>query len=93
MKENIANHFSSSKDIISSFSIFDPKKVPAPTSVDLTSYGEDSISTLIDHYGKDLQCKIVEDITFEKAAIISRDVQTDWKTYRQMISKQPGCTK
>ena len=52
VKENIANRFSSSKDIITSFSIFDPKKVPAPTSVDLTSYGEDSISTLIDHYGK-----------------------------------------
>ena len=89
VKENIANRFSSSKDIITSFSIFDPKKVPAPTSVDLTSYGEDSISTLIDHYGKDLQGKTVEGIAFEKAAIISRDVQTEWKTYRQMMSKQP----
>ena len=59
VKENIANRFSSSKDIITSFSIFDPKKVPAPTSVDLISYGEDSISTLIDHYGKDLQGKTV----------------------------------
>ena len=89
VKENIANHFSSSKDIITSFSIFDPKKVPAPTSVELTSYGEDSISILIDHYGKDLQGKTVDGIAFEKAAIISRDVRTEWKTYRQMMSKQP----
>ena len=28
VKENIANYFASSKDIITSFSIFDPKKVP-----------------------------------------------------------------
>ena len=74
VKENIASRFSSSKDIITSFSIFDPKKVPAPTSVELISYGEDSISTLIDHYAKDLQGETVEGIEFENKAIISKDV-------------------
>lgn len=89
VKENISNRFSSSKDIITSFSIFDPKKVPGPTSVDLTTYGEDSIGTLLDHYGKDLRGETVEGIAFEKAAIISRDVLTEWKTYRQLMTKQP----
>ena len=74
VKENIASRFSSSKDIITSFSIFYPVKVPDPTSVELTSYGDNSISTLLDHYGKDLQGMTVEGIEFEKSSIISTDV-------------------
>ena len=35
VKENIASRFSSSKDIITSFGIFDPMKVPDPTSVEI----------------------------------------------------------
>ena len=89
VKENIASRFSSSKDIITSFSIFYPVKVPDPTSVELTSYGDNSISTLLDHYGKDLQGMTVEGIEFEKSSIISTDVQTEWKTFRHMMSKQP----
>lgn len=42
------------------------------------------IVTLLDHCGKDLQGETIEGIAFEKAAIISRDVLTKWKTYRQI---------
>ena len=84
LKENIDSRFSSSKDSITYFSIFGPKKVPAPTSANMTSYGEASISTLIDCYGKELQGETVEGIEFETMALIS-----EWKTYQQMINKQP----
>ena len=61
-------------------------KVPGPTSVDLSSCGDDS---LIDHYAQDLKRETVEGIEFEKKAIISTDVRTKWKTYQQIIIEQP----
>ena len=45
LKNNISNRFSS-QDIVSSFSIFDPKKIPSPESPLYARYGEDSIDIL-----------------------------------------------
>ena len=59
LKNNISSQFAS-QDVVSSFSIFDPKKVPASDSSDLLSYGEDSIYLLINHYGADLPAETVQ---------------------------------
>ena len=48
LKNNISSWFVS-KDVVSSFSIFDPKKVPAADSSRLLSYVEDSVDLLIEH--------------------------------------------
>ena len=85
----MSQRFFSSKDVITSFSIFDPMIIPNITSSELLSYGEDSIKTLIDHYTKDLPAEIVQGVEFIKEAIISQDVCAEWKIYRQLISKQP----
>ena len=50
LKSNISSRFAS-QDVVSCFSIFDPKKVPSPDSSDLSSYGEDAVKILLDHYG------------------------------------------
>ena len=42
LKDNISVHFSS-QDIVSSFSIFDPKKIPSSESPRYAVHGEDSI--------------------------------------------------
>ena len=89
LKGNISSRFSASKEVLSAFSVFDPKKVPDQSSTELCSYGDNLIQTLMEHYGKSLPAKSVEGTDFLKEAIISSDVSTEWKTYRQLIAKQP----
>ena len=68
LRDNITSSFTSS-GVVSSFSIFDPRKVPATSSPLFFLYGEGAIDTLIDHY--------------------AQDFLTEWKMYRQLLSKQP----
>ena len=60
LRGNITSRFTSS-DMVSSFSIFDPRKVPATSSPLFSLYGEGAIDTLIDHYAQDCTwCSIRE---------------------------------
>lgn len=52
-KVNISSRFVS-QDVVSSFSIFDLKKVPDADSSDLLQYREDSVNLLLAHYGTEL---------------------------------------
>ena len=52
LKNNVTSHFSTSKKIITAFSIFEPKQVPKLGTTELESYGKDSVKTLLSHYGK-----------------------------------------
>ena len=88
LRDNITSHFTSS-NVVSSFSIFDPRKVPATSSPLFSLYGEVAIDTLIDHYAQDFPAETVHGVQFVKEGIISLDVRTEWKTYRQLLSKQP----
>ena len=55
-----------------------------PTStLELPLYGDSLIQTLIGQFGKDLPAKSLEGTEFEKAAIVSSDICTEWKTYHQ----------
>ena len=86
IKDNISSRFrSSSKDVLSAFSIFDPKKVPSLSTHELTLYGDSSIQTLIGQFRRDLPAKLLEETEFEKAAIVSSDLSTEWKTYCQLL--------
>ena len=49
LKGNISRRFSS-QDIVASFSIFDPSKLPQNDSPDLSSYGKEFLGVLEDHY-------------------------------------------
>ena len=46
LKANISSCFGS-QDVISAFSIFDPKKTPKADSLEYTNYGKDSLSVYI----------------------------------------------
>ena len=89
VKDNISSRFASSKDVVTALSIFDPKKVPNPTSPNMPSYGEESIETLIKHYATDLPAETLEGKMFTKEAIISNDLRAEWKTYRHLLLTQP----
>ena len=74
--------------MISAFSIFDPKKVPSLSTHELPLYGDSSIQTPIGQFGRDLPAKSLEGTEFEKAAIVSSNLSTEWNTYRQLLIKQ-----
>ncbi len=58
IKDNIFSRFrSSSKAVLSAFSIFDPKKVPSLSTHELPLYGDSSIQTLTGQFGRDLPAK------------------------------------
>ena len=83
IKDNISSRFRpSSKDVLSAFSIFDPKKVPSLSTHELPLYGDSSIQSLIGQFGRDLLTKSLEVTKFEKVAIVSSDISTEWKKYR-----------
>ena len=91
LKANISSRFVS-QDIVSSFSIFDPKKVPAADSSDLLAYGEDSVDLMLAHYGAEQPAETVDGDEYTKEALISPEIQTEWKTFRSYLSKQPKGT-
>ena len=66
--------------MLSAFGIFDPKKVPSLSTHELPLYGDSSIPSLIEQFGRDLPAKSLEGTEFEKAAIVSSDLSTEWKT-------------
>ena len=72
-----------------SFSIFNPKKVPSLSTHELPLYGDSSIQTLIGQFGRDLPAKSLEGNEFEKEAIASSNLSTEWKKYRQLLITQP----
>ena len=55
---------SSSKDVLSAFSIFDPKKVHSLSTHEITLYGDSSIRTWIGQFGRDLLAKSLEGTEF-----------------------------
>ena len=87
LKNNISSRFVS-QDVVSSFSIFDLKKVPAADSSGLLFYGEDSVDLLIEHYGAEQPVETVQGNEYTKEALISPELQTEWKTFRSYLSKQ-----
>ena len=88
LKNNISSSFTS-QDIVSSMSIFDPSKLLNVDSPGFTSYGDSSIDTLIQHYGKDREAQTIDGEEYLKKALISPELHTEWKTFRQFFSKHP----
>ena len=71
--------------MLSAFNTFDPKKVPNLSTRELPLYGDSSIQTLIGQFGRDLAAKPLKGTEFEKVAIVSSDLSTKWKKYRQLL--------
>ena len=88
LKNNIVCWFTS-QDVISSFSIFDPEKMPPLGTTDLSCNGEDCIDTILKHYGKDLTAKSVLAEESIKPALVFSDITSEWKAYRRYITQQP----
>ena len=81
LKDNISSCFASSSAIVSAF---DPKTAKNVTSSDISKYGEQQIETILEHYGAPKQAD-----TLLGESIITPDIVTEWKTYRQLLLKPP----
>ena len=88
LKSNISSRFAS-QDVVSCFSIFDPKKVPNLDSSDLSSYGEDAVEILLDHYGADRPAETVLGVEVCTPALISCELHIQkWKTFCHFLVKK-----
>ena len=83
IKDNISSQFRSSSNV------FDPKKVSSLSTHEPPLYGNSSIQTLVGQFERNLPAKSLAGTEFEKAAIVSSDLSTEWKTYHQLLIKQP----
>ena len=54
--------------------------------------GEDSVEKLIAHYGEDRDAETVDGEETVKRAMTSTEILTEWKTFRQLLVKQPRDT-
>ena len=59
LKANISSWFIS-QDIVSSFSISDPKKMPAADSSDVLAYREDLVDLMLAHYSVEQPAETVD---------------------------------
>ena len=91
LKNNISSWFIL-QDVVSSFSIFDPKKVSAADSSGLLSYGEDSVDLLIELYSAEQPAETVQGDEYTKEALISPELRIEWKTFCSYLSKHPKGT-
>ena len=93
LKGNILSRFASAGDIITALSIFDLLKVPDEYSSDRSHYGEVFVSALLAHYGVDKSAETMQGDETTKAALISPDIKTEWKTFRRYMAKQNSSLK
>ena len=70
LKCNIASHLTQ---------YFKPKKIPDNESNEFTIYGEQSLETLLQHYGVPKAAVTPNVDPFTKKPLISPDIQTEWK--------------
>ena len=68
--------------------VFDSKKIPSLNSSDLSSYGEDAVEILLDHYGADRPAETVLGIEVCMPALISCELHTEWKTFHHFLAKK-----
>lgn len=88
LESNISSRFTSSGNVIAALSIFDPRKVPSEDSEDLSCYGNDAVSTLLAHYGRERSAETLDGEETVQEAMISTDVTIEWKTFRRYMSKK-----
>ena len=77
LKENISSRFTSSSDIVSALSIFDPRKAPKVNSPDLPQYGEQAITTLLAHYRAEKPAETLLGEPTNREAVITSDITTE----------------
>ena len=74
---------------MSALSIFDPRKAPKVDSPDLPQYGEQAITTLLAHNGTEKPAETLLGEPTNREAVITSDITTEWKTYRQLLVNKP----
>ena len=87
LKGNISSRFCS-QDIVSAFSIFDPKKTPSVNTSEYQQYGEGPVTVLLDQYGGRKTAVSLEGEEYEKMGLVSSEVKAEWKTLKHYLAKK-----
>ena len=87
LKGNISSRFCS-QDIVSAFSIFDPKKTPSVDTSEYQQYGEGSVTVLLDQYGGRKTAVSLEGEEYEKMGLVSSEVKAEWKKLKHYLAKK-----
>jgi len=66
---------------IAAFNIFNPKQIPEIKSDEVRTYREQSLETLLQHYGVPKAAVAPNRDPFTKKPLIALDIQTEWKTF------------
>ena len=86
LRESVQSRFNS-KDLVLSFSSFDPKKIPNPPKDTLVTINQ--IKALIQDYGKEFQGETIVGDKYVRPPLVSSDLPTEWKTFQRYITNQP----
>ena len=86
LKQNISSRFES-HDIVSAFSILDPRKIPTSSS-QLSTYGQESVEVLIGHYAQERPALMLNDEETTKEGLFTTEMRTEWITYRNFLIKK-----
>ena len=89
LKEKISSRFTSSSEVVSAMSIFDPRKAPKKDSHAECQCGEEAIHTLLAHYSDKKPAMTLGGKPTYRESVITSDIITEWKTYRQLLINKP----
>ena len=88
LKANISSRFCS-QDVVSAFSIFNPKKTPINDASEYQQYGADSVEVLLNHYGETKPAVSLQGEHFEKTGLVTDEVKVEWKMLKHYLTKKP----
>ena len=89
LKINISSRFSS-QDVMSAFSIIDPKKKPKVDFSKYTNYGNHFSSALLNQYGSPRTTIALDGQELRNPALITNGVHAEWTTFHHYyMAKEP----
>ena len=77
------------RDVVSAFSIFNPKKTPNTDASEYQKYGADSVEVLLNHYGETKSAVSLQGEHFKKKGLVTDEVKVEWKMLKHYLTKKP----
>lgn len=76
-----------SSDLVSAFSIFDPRHLPEKEE-ELATYGEETLKQLTDFYGKEQRATYEDKTGVSHPDIVAEQAEAEWKIFRRVMFVQ-----
>ena len=83
----IVFHLLNSSDLISAFSIFDPRHLPEKEE-ELATYGVETLKKLTDFYGKEQRAMYEDKTGVSQPDVVAEQAEAEWKIFRRVMFVQ-----